>query len=332
MLKNISNTIDFCEKIKIMRELHCDEKYINGQTSDFEVFDEWERIACLAAGHRELSAYRDQLKKIELPFLKFGEYSRKSSCKRWALANGGYYENAPVGCYAVDEFNREKMPSEEPICEFDIDKAVSKYVIDCIEYSELVEKISAEIFSEKNIGISIQINTDNCEFNRPDPYSAKCVFEAIKRGEKYNKSQALLLAMQMLAELLYRNESGRIQAVHFRAEGNIDAASAASKYLFARNLLKGEIVIDVLADADPQTLSLLSEEIYPTLKLVPSIFASDALSLERFFLEFPIGACRADPSLDREMLREVLSRICDNKEHSEYLYGVLFDYKKSKND
>ena len=324
MLKNISNSIDFCEKIKIMRELYCDEKYIYGQASDFELFDEWERVACLAAGHKELSGYRDQLKKLNLPCLKFGEYSRKSSCERWAIVNGIYYENELAECYTEEVTNEKKMPLSKSFCKIDIDKIVSKYVTECKEYGELVDKITAEALSAVNTDISIKINTAECEFNRPDPYSAKCVFDGIKRGEKYNKSQSLLLNLRILAELLYRNESGLIKRIHFSTDGNIDTASAVSKYLFARNLLKGEIVIDVSANTDMQSLSALSEAIYPTLKLVPNILASDAATLERIFHDFPAGACRADSSLDRGVLREVLFRICDSKEHSEYIQKVLF--------
>ena len=325
VLKNISNSLGFCEKIRIMRELHCDEKYINEKASDFELFDEWERVACLAAGHKELSAYLSQLEDLKLSALKFGEYSRKGSCQRWACANGGFYENEPDMSRIEEENNRKNPYSVAPAFRVDIDKTVSKYVIDCMEYNALVEKISTEVFNEENIDISMQINTVGCEFNRPDPYSARCVFEAIKRGEKYNKSQELLLAMQILAELLYRNENSRIRSVHFRTDGNIDTAVAVSKYLFDRNLLKGEIVIDISANTDPRVLSELSEKIYPSLKLVPNILDFDALSLKRLFLEFPVGACRADSLLNRETLLKVLSEICDNNEHIEYLYSLLFD-------
>ena len=324
MLKNISNSIDFCEKIKIMRELYCDEKYIRGQISDFELFDEWERVNCLAAGHRELSAYRNQLENLELSALNFGEYSRKGSCNRWALANNRYYENELVACCAGEAFYEEKRPLAERIYKIDIDKTVSKYVIECKEYSELVDKIIAEVFGVTNSDISIEINTDDCEYNRPDPYSARCIFDAIARGEKYNNSQRFLLSLQILAELLYHNKKRHIRSVHFFNNGNIDAASAATRYIFARNLLKGEIIIDVSAYTDMQDLSELSGDIYPSLKLVPNILAADVADLKRIFHEYPVGACRADNSLDRGVLREVLSCICDSKEHSEYLEKILY--------
>ena len=205
-----------------------------------------------------------------------------------------------------------------------IDKIVSKYIIECKEYSELVDKTIAEVFGVANSNISIEINAVDCEYNRPDPYSAKCAFDAIIRGEKYNNDQRFLLSLQILAELLYRNEKGHIRSVHFLNNGNIDAASAAARYIFARNLLKGEIIIDVSAHTDMQDFSELSGDIYPSLKLVPNILAADVADLERVFHEYPIGACRADNSLDRGVLREALSYICDSIEHSEYLEKILF--------
>ena len=60
-MKNTINKIFDVNKINILKQISCDEKYINGSASDFELFDEWERLIPFMAGHSVLAKYKYEL-------------------------------------------------------------------------------------------------------------------------------------------------------------------------------------------------------------------------------------------------------------------------------
>ena len=323
MLKNISKNRENQNKIKILLELHSDEKYINGKASDFELFDEWERCLPLMAGHKEVLKYKKELETLGIPCLKFGEYSRSGSCARWKIIHSESYEEKENNCFFEEPMLECKTPKSEKYDRFSINENVSKYVTECKNYKELTHKIIREATEGKNGEVCIEIDAYKAPYKRPDPHTAELAFNDLASGEKYNYVSIQTLCISIFIELLLGDRQHKIHEVYIRANGNAECASALLEYIHGRGFFVGAVSLEILPEFDVNTLSALTERVYPEILITPILEHFDVEPLKTFAKNYPIGACCAGRNQNIEVLSKVIDSVSDSKEHSDALMNIL---------
>ena len=188
---NIMKCVENDEIINIFKALGCDEKYTNGKASDFERFDEWERILPLVVGHREEKKYFEKIAAFGLLPVEASNYSRQRSIDRWRQANS----NMHIGVVEERREVTKKIPVSlslshtVPRCFFNIENNVLKNINKCDNFKALFGKIHELAIAEKNEEICLNIKCFDSEYVRPDPYLAEQIFKKKISGEKYNHSE-----------------------------------------------------------------------------------------------------------------------------------------------
>lgn len=320
MTKNIFEYVNMHNKIGILLELYSDEKYINKKASDFELFDEWERCLYLAAGHSAVSEYAEELESLGLARLKFGEYSRAEACDRWKrIHSDGYEDEEKSACCEVSALEE----ADEPVtcfCEINIERDVSKYIINCENYKELLTRITRMDITEENRRSSVIVDISEMSYSRPDPHSAELLFEGIKSDEKYNIKNIQKLCVSILIELLL---SEKINEIHIKAANNSECAGALLEYICERGFFRGEVFLEISSGFGIRELSKIAARVYPRIKITPTLNGFDRNAIENLVKHYPIGACIAGKDQDVDILYEVISSVSDSNEHTVALMNML---------
>ncbi len=268
---NITKYIKTLEKTRIMSALGCDEKYINGNASDFEWFDEWERILPLCEGHREHRKYADELSDLGFG-LPLGEYSRERSIERWREVNGDRSYDLYEKRQSVELKKRgtEALPRANGARTYDINKYVSDIANDHQTLSELSKHILKELAKDENADITLKIELSCLEYLRPDPYLSGRCYSRYKCDEKLNCSELFAMYTQVLTELLAAAK-GRNILLNIMTDGDISASCELLRYLHSRRLFCGRVHMRISADTDTDKLYELLERVYPDIYVSPVI-------------------------------------------------------------
>lgn len=321
---NIIDLLKNDEKIKIFKLLNCDEKYTDSRASDFEFFDEWERILPLASGHREVKMYDKELSLVGLSPVCGCDYSRERSIERWRRANReayiGTFEEGRDGSFTPTQtFTAKKRPHPTV---YDIVKNVSDITINCRDYDELSGTLIAEAKKLKNAEIMLTVAADRGEYIRPDPYLARVAYKKQKIGEFYNSSDALLLYSQLSIELILALKKSASLSLRFEV-GDAFAACELVRYLYRRHLFEG--AVEILTDSADgiSTIAELACEVYPKIRVSPVLDCASAALCEaeylKIFSEYPIGVCLFECGGECGALLRAIDSIADSREHAELL-------------
>ena len=292
---NITEIVKNVEKINIMRALGCDEKYINGQASGFEWFDEWERILPLAEGHREAERYANELVRfcISVPQT---EHSRERSIYRWRQANkDSFFEFYEDRNTVKPNENKESCEKED--CQYllyDLKNSVSKSTEKCRDIKALTAELFKEIKNITNPYITLNLDISGYEYLRPDPYLSEVCYSKLIRDEKLNKKESMAMYAQILIELLILMKNEKRVSLYFETDGDLSHACALARYLNERRIFEGRIWISVTVESDMDELTKLLTCAYPHIRVTPVIDISDKTvsddNLKNLFYRYPKGA------------------------------------------
>ncbi len=292
---NITDMIKNVEKINIMRALECDEKYINGQASDFEWFDEWERILPLAEGHREVESYTKELAALGMS-MPHTEYSRERSIYRWRQVNRdsfcGIFEDGNIS-----NFNENSKISPKNNCDstlYDIKICVSDFAKKCRNIKALSAELYDNIKRTSNPYVTLKLNVSEYEYLRPDPYLSEGCYFKYTCGEKLNSKESMAMYAQILIELLVLLKKEKRVSLYLETDGDISHACALARYLNERRIFDGRIWISVTVESDMDGLTKLLTCAYPHIRVTPVIDISDKTvsenDLKNLFYRYPQGA------------------------------------------
>ncbi len=300
MSNNIIKEIRNDSKIKILKLLNCDEKYINGRASDFEWFALWEEALFLAEGHKEVKAYEGELTAAGLSMPDKTTYSRRESISRWRRLgmenNTGVFEGERIeACsYNTSAFLTEKYKIRCRNYKFDVNKCVTEIIMKNDSVTSASKMLSEKLENDKNPYITLVIDINNVEFLRPDPYLAGGLYEKEKSGEKLNMQEKNVLLSQLLIELLIRSKNTKAISILIKTQSNSSAALGLVAYLARRGIFEGEIAVTVDAETDLEVFADIAAEVYPKIWLRPFLDAeSKKLSdreLSAMFSVYPSGA------------------------------------------
>ncbi len=352
VLSNITECIKSADKIKIIDCLNCDEKYINGQASDFELFEEWERILPMCVGTGAERLYREELRFLNLEYPKTPQ-TRATVCDRWERGNQEIRSSD-----FSEPSNTKNASSYRTIEALDLTEFVTNFVESCKDKNVGLKELLTE--SEKKINrgnnaenaeIHFVIDFTNMEYTRPDPYHSECALKKMLCDEKLYKSEFFSVTAQLLILLVAKGEKERKNfCLHFYSEGTlapISAVSSVLRYLRERRLFHGQIRLGVFPDSPVEDWSSLCGRwdtgtfVRPELLLRSRDFTSGLTErLERIFSEYPVGGmrfggCLTDSPLyfvwDRFFIREffepLLERMCEAEENKQALLKIFLDRK-----
>ena len=313
------------EKItEVLRAVGCDVRYINREASDFELFDMWECILPMAASHRCVREYEQRMSILGIGAPAFGEYSRKKSCIRWRVINGG---DLSTGEYSETNFNTKfdallNKPNLKKV--FDIRKIMSENINLCSEYDELSKAVNLS-YSNCNLAETLlYISISGYEYARPDTYTARKAFKKKKSGEKCNSTEDFVLLSELVIELMKNYNISDL-----RISGFVESKCGAKllSYLGDRNFFRGMVIADVTVRDDFSAFGRLCEGLYPDIKIYPllvkkgiSITENDLLNV---FENYPVAAFYFDSDIDPNVIRAAVNKISDNREHSRELLRLL---------
>ncbi len=293
MLNNITNHIKNINKLNIMRALECDEKYINGSASDFEWFDEWERILPLAEGHGETEKYAEELRMFGAA-LPEGDYSRQRSIMRWREIH------SRTPCFEVEEgrqsYEEKNTPRPFPRAletqVYNINDHVSNFTKECRTLSEISRRLLLNTEAEKKADISLILDISSLEYLRPDPYMSGRYYERYMCGEKLNSCELFAMYSQVMIDLLIGLKKGTNTVLYLLTDGDISAACEFVGYLDSRNLFGGAVLMSVSADTDTDKLYGLLSDVYPKIHVCPVIDTDEVSAelLQALFYKYPRGA------------------------------------------
>ena len=216
---NITELLRNSDKIKLMDLLGCDEKYKNGQASDFEWFAEWERILPLCPGHGMAAIYEEEKKLlgIDLP---------ETTAERWRKGNAHLPESV--------------SPIDPSIVCLDLNRFVSESITECADYPALRDAALRYIKNGKNREMHLFLTLSDSIFLRPSPYLANRVFDQVKSDEKWNSKEGALLFAQLLIDLSLAARKAEIRTVpHLWAATSYEKVLLS--YLSEHRLLEGEV-------------------------------------------------------------------------------------------
>jgi len=282
----------------IMVLLNCDEKYINGMASDFEYFDEWERVTELAAGHDEVRKYHSELEALGLSFPKEG-YSRERSIVRWKKANralGCLYFESDQWVSVGEVYAHKPDDTSDETC-YDVVNNMSKFITSCHNIESLINELSKDISSIKNPNITLRLDIVCEKYLRPDPYGAAQIYKKKISGEKLNLDQELVLYAQILISLLLHLSERKKITIEIIPALEITPILELVQYLHRRRLFCGEIRIKVSCMSDLGSLAETAKKVYPRIWVRPLISDKNNLKdpLSQMFSVYPEGAFRILP-------------------------------------
>lgn len=321
MSKNIIKYIKNPDIIGIIDIVDCGEKYTCESMSSFELFDAWEKVMPLAAGHRAEAEYRAFLSQNGFSVPNFGEYSRERSCNRWRRMNG-----LPDVSYTQSSKNKLCFqPKNTELVYFCLNDCVSEITTKCDSYKELSSLVKTNVKIREQSVNTISIDFLNCSYRRPDIYSAEIAFKKIKCDEILNCCERFTLISELLIEqLLNMRKEGVNLNIYLR--GNSQAAFELLEYLKKRKLFCGKAYIDIDKNTDAQRLWDCSLNLLPDIRICPILNPDGAGNawLSELFYSYPAGACKAGKNCTRELLSDVLDGVCENHAHRDMLLEFIF--------
>ncbi len=236
---NIGELLRNDDKIKVMRLLGCEEKYINGACSDYEFFAEWERVVPLCAGTGAAVVYGEER-------VLLGLSETDSPADAWRGGNDFLAEH-------VSDFKKKEKIS--PI--LDLNRIVSDFAKRSgrafSKYDALRQEFCDILIAEKSNPIHSTVFLTSFEFQRPDPYHASLFLEK-RNAEKWNDEKEAVLLLQLLIDgltITKKYKKDLVLHLHTREDA---VADAAISYLLDRSLTEGQIRLGVSSRIDPEAL------------------------------------------------------------------------------
>lgn len=292
---NISELLMSQDKKQMMRNLYCDEKYNNGQASDYEMFAEWEQILPCCVGSGSAAFYEAELKFLEISPWKC-DGKRKTPYDLW---NEGNERISRINLSKYDIKTMKNIENQR----FNINKIISnltnKNKNKEVSYEQWIQESLEAVQKVESDGLHLLLSAEGDGLTRPDPYHASLIFQRLLCGEKINASEELLLAMQWLIEAFLRQKKeGRKMILHLNASSYCLASSIVG-FFKEKGLFAGEIRVAIrLWDPVKEWLPLMNLgdrdlQIYPELILHPSDFAFPLEDgLKKIAAEYPLGGLR----------------------------------------
>ena len=307
-----------------------DEKYTGEKVSDFEYFDEWERILPYAAGHSEIIRYKKELKDLGLPPVDVLGYSRERSIDRWICGNRnrfvGTFEDEREKKYTAPDLKKREEKRE--YLSFDVEKNVSYFTKECQDFRQLTEKLSDAVKKAKDQYVSLNIKLNCSEYKRPDPYSAERIYMNKNCDEFLNSIDSNIFYSQLLVELIIGLKRNKNIAVTISGGGSVLSGGELARYLHRRHIFSGPIGIFVTSERDVAYLSKLACEIYPEIYIRPVIDCRAVdITKESYidiFEKYPIGAFIFKNGNECSALCSAIDHISDSREHAELLMRATF--------
>ena len=294
-VNNISELLMSQDKKQMMRNLYCDEKYNNGQESDYEMFAEWERILPCCVGSGSAAFYE-----AELEFLGISPWDYDGKRKTpYDLWNEGNERISRIDLSKYNIKTKEKIENQRIDINQMILNITNKNQSKEVSYEQWSQEVLEAAQGAADDVLHVLLSADGDRFTRPDPYHASLIFHRLVCGEKINTSEELLLAMQWLIEAFLRQKKeGRRMILHLKASSYC-LASEMIGFLKEKSLFAGEIRVAIrLWDPVKEWLPLMNLgdrdlQMYPELILHPSDFAFPLEDgLKKIAAEYPIGGLR----------------------------------------
>ncbi len=288
-LENLGTWCMSEDKREAMKLLGCDEKYNNGQSSDFEQLAEWERILPLCTGMGSVALYKKQLSLLGIDEEKKGDV-----CELWREGN--------AKIKIASDFSKkyqeiiEKQGIDFCCYVMNIAKSKKESPQDILS---LLQEFAEQLSLTSEPKIILRWNAECFSYARPDRYHAECYWQRLLRDEKLNEEEAFVLAFQSLIEVLLVLKSKKIPVVLHVRSSNFALREKMISYLRDHHLMLGEVRFSIFCDEPSVTFSelcLLSNSemrILPELLLRPSDFCGSLSSSMRALMsKFPIGGLR----------------------------------------
>lgn len=275
MPNNVTELLLNDEKKDILIALGCDEKYINGRASAYELFCEWERVLPLIEGTAQFENYKKELSALGFELPNFSENSKSLSKKRWIEINKsnffGTFEDDGKQIFdgKIYEYS-EKKTIKNPL---NLLKIVSKYTNNCQSFAELCDSVTREIINPESLEFNILFDLCKAEYKRPDRYSAEQIFNRLNSDEKLNSEELFAFYAQILIELLIKAKDKKI-ILHFSKSTPLECIDSFLAYLSFRDLFRGQVLIEVDNDTDMKLFFKTVKKLYPDVMIFPKINSS----------------------------------------------------------
>ena len=326
---NITKIIKNDEKINILNQIYCEEKYIISKASDFEWFDLWECASILCAGHKELDLYCSELRERGLKPPAYSEICREYSVIRWRSANGIDLPARKSVADAAEKRAGEYVKSTLRIDKRDEDIAVvhlKDYVSDFTNkyqgLSQLSERIWADIKMLENACVILSADLYSEKYERPDPYGASQLFLRKTSGEKLNNKEENIILSQLLIEIIIRSKKEKIIRLLINEDGGFRWSSSLIEYLERRRLFTG----DIWVKAEPNDIPILLYNQYTGIKAAPFIDFDDAAftkeQLVAAFREYPVGGFIFKSGRQSRELLCAIESVAQSREHARLLLAL----------
>ncbi len=244
--------------LETMRLCGCDKKYLNGVASDFECFKEACRIYPYLVGNAVAEDFFCRVKYL-VKYVNDDQICESNAATLWRRYNRIFDgEEYPEEQLALTNFDKRLYFT---VCFDHISNCDEKEKImsDCACLNEMVDRFDfknvfelCEALKSKDI---ISIYADFCDggFQAPNIYRADCVYEKIKNGEKYNKTEYNLLISQIICQYASQNKCRKIQ-LYLNCGGNYDYIKDLVSYL-SRYRLGARIFILTPSISSPENIA-----------------------------------------------------------------------------
>ena len=276
---NLTEYLLSSDKMRLVRLMNCDEKYRNGQASDFELFQEWERIMPLCPGYGAAELYGEEKR-----FL--GIESISDPREAWKKGNETVCALSEMpDCRKGIHLNQEVM------------KIAKSNFPSSIDYTKLSTEIVSSFLALQSNVFHVIADFGEQEYSKPDPYHAALAFRDIICDEKNNiKIPSILLAQLLIDLLLAAKKQGKATVVlHLRGR----CAWELLLYLAEHRLLPEEARMGLYLNENVAEFSkwfmsvALDCRILPELILAPSDFGCSLVSRLCTLAEsYPLGGIR----------------------------------------
>lgn len=252
---NLTEYLLSYDKVQLMQRMNSDEKYRNGQASDFELFEEWERIMPLCPGYGSAELYREEKQILEIA-------TETDPREAWKRGNETLQKcaNTPV---------KNGLNLNQFVSDFIKSNSHSSLV-----YETLVSTVSTALFAMKSDACHVISDLPDQDYTKPDPYHAALALRDIKRDEKNNIDLPSVLLSQVLIDLLLSaKKQGKVPVIlHLRGR----CARELVDYLADHRLLPQETRIGVSLRGMSAELSNWSTATSWNARILPELILSPA--------------------------------------------------------
>ena len=266
------------ERSAVMALLNCNPKILLGNGSDFEYFDEWERILPLAEGHIAVAEYEKELKKIGLS-LPSEPYSRGRSIRRWREINSIFFGDM-VALEAVEARRfqgvTEELESTSKHCAvYNLGAKLEEKLFSATDdINALSRAFCEEILACEGNGVTVRINVQGDEYIRPTPYLGECIYSKKIHGEALSSVEENTLYFQLLIPLISKLSGSKKITLEFL--GSTKCSLEFISYLHKRSLFSGEARVELSSPEAVTNFTTKALDVYPEIWLRP------LLSKDRF--------------------------------------------------